>query len=169
VTLRRPATWLQGRRARVGPENTLPRWGEVGVHGIHRLREWDEIVMVEADGPLEEDVELVVLPDGRVAGGDPDEAELAAAIPFEPPYRAHAVLRGLKLWAVAARRVRVARFDHPGDEIELAVREGETSLLVDGVPRSGGVPALEALLHGDGVVRATRIADDVWEVRADRL
>jgi len=168
VSLRRPSTWLQGR-ARVGPESTLPRWGEVGVHGIHRLREWDEVLMVEADGPIEDDVEFVVLPDGTVAGGDPDEAELAAAIPLEPPYRARAVLRRLKLWAVGARRIQVATFSHPGDEIELAVREGETSLLVDGVPRPGGVPELEALLRGDGVVRALRIADDAWEVRVDRL
>ncbi|HEY7207178.1 MAG TPA: hypothetical protein VH416_02970 [Gaiellaceae bacterium] len=167
MSLRRPSSWLQGRRA--GPENTLPRWGEVGVHGIHRLREWDEVVMVEADGPVEDDVELVVLPDGTVAGGDPDEAELAAALPFEPPYRARAVLRGLRLWAVGVRRIRVATFRHAGDEIELAVRDGTRSLRVDGAPASGGIPALEALIRGDGVVRATRIADDDWEVRVDRL
>jgi hypothetical protein len=125
--------------------------------------------MVEADGPVEDRVEFVVLPDGSVASGDPDEAELAAAIALEPPYRAEAVLRDFGLWAVALRRIRVARFAAPGHELELTIRNGERLLRVDGAVVDGTIAALEALAPGDAYVRATRIAGDDWEVRVDRL
>jgi hypothetical protein len=151
------------------PYVAVPRWGEVGVHGIHRPREWDEVRMVEADGPVEPEVELVVLPDGSVAGGDPDEAELVAQLELEPPYRARAVQRGLRLWAVATRRIAVTTLAHPGQEIELARRGGQVELKVDGVASSDRLPELEALLPAEGVVRASRIGGDVWETRVDRL
>ena len=151
------------------PHETAPSWGEVGVHGVHRLREWDEVTMVEVDGPVEERVEFVVLPDGSVVGDDPDEAELAAAITLEPPYRAEAVLRGLRLWAVAVRRIRVGTFAAPGQELELTRRQGSRTLVVDGVPSDAAVPELEALAPGDVFVRATRLDGDVWEVQVDRL
>ena len=161
-----------GRRAGPGgrpPHETAPSWGEVGVHGVHRLREWDEVTMVEADGPVEDRVQFVVLPDGSVVGGDPDEAELAAALALEPPYRAEAVLRGLRLWAVAVRRIRVAEFAAPGEELELTRRQGETTLLVDGVESDRAVPELEELAPGDAFMRATRLEGDAWEVYVDRL
>lgn len=151
------------------PHDTAPRWGEVGVHGVHRLREWDEVVMVEADGPVEDRVEFVVLPGGSVAGGDPDETELAERIAVEPPYRAEAVLRDLRVWAVAIRRIRVATLRHEGAELELTIRGGERSLRIDGVEVPGSVPELEAVAAADAYVRATRIAGDTWEIRVSRL
>ena len=45
---------LHERLAREGglserpPHDTRPRWGEVGIHGVHRQREWDAVATVDA-------------------------------------------------------------------------------------------------------------------------
>ena len=123
---------------------------------------------VEADGPVEDEVEFVVLEDGTLIG-DEDEVPLANGVGLDPPYRAHAVMRGPNLWVVAARRIRVERFDHPGEEIELTLRGGERLLVVDGAPAFGSIPQLEALARGDAHIRARRIDGSDWEVRVDHL
>jgi hypothetical protein len=176
VSLFRRRESLHVRLAREGgllrdeppPHDTRPRWGESGIHGVHRLREWDEVATVEADGPVEDEVEFVVLPDGTLVG-DEDEVPLADGIGLEPPFRAHAVLRGPNLWVVAARRIRVEQFEHPGEEIQLTRRGEERTLLVDGERAFGRIPALEALAPGDAHVRARRIDGSDWEVRVDPL
>jgi hypothetical protein len=149
--------------------DTTPRWGEAGIHGVSRPRVWDEVTTVEAEGPAGDTTEFVVLPDGSLVGDDA-EVPLADALSLEPPFRVEAVRQAPDLWAVAARRIQVSRFDHGGEEIELTVQEGNRSLVVDGFPEFGGIRELEELLGGaDGVVRARRIDGSEWEVQAHRL
>jgi hypothetical protein len=93
---------------------------------------------------------------------------LADALELEPPYRAEAVHRGDGLWAVAARRIEVARFVHDGDEIELTVVDGDRTLMVDGLRDWGSIPELEQPL-ASYAVHARRLDDDLWETRVSRL
>ena len=86
-----------------------------------------------------------------------------------PPYRALAVRKDEGRWAVAARRITVAEFKAVGDEIELARRGDERSLLVDGSRGFGTIPELEELADGDAAIRATRLDGDLWEIRIDPL
>jgi hypothetical protein len=151
------------------PHDTTPRWGETGIHGVARPREWDAVTTVETPGPSRDRTDFVVLPDGTLVGEDA-EVPLADALDLEPPYRAEAVRRGPELWAVAARRIRVATFDQPGDEVELTVRGGGRTLLVDGMPVFGTIRELDDLLAGgDGVVRARRIDGYDWEIQVAKL
>jgi hypothetical protein len=53
-----------------------------------------------------------------------------------------------------------------GEEIELTLRDGARTLLIDGQPAFGSIPALE---RPDHVVRARRIDGATWEVRVDPL
>jgi hypothetical protein len=53
-----------------------------------------------------------------------------------------------------------------GEEIELAQRGEERSLVVDGLPSFGSIPALE---RRDSVVRARRVDGDLWELTVDPL
>ncbi len=147
---------------------------EVGIHGVHRQREWDALVTVEA--PLRaERVEFTTLPDGTLLVDD-DLAEgalapLADALEREltPPYHAQAVRREGELWVVAAKRIEVVQVAEEvgGDAIELAVQDGHHTLLVDGEKVFGSVPSLEALAsqrYDSFVVRASRLDGHLWEV-----
>jgi len=155
------------------PIDTLPRWGEVGIHGVARPREWDAVVVAEAE--LEGDAAaFVALPDGTlvVEDGPADPSALAAAVErsLAPPYRAEAVRRGARTWAAAARAIRVVELPGvAGDEIRLASTPAGRQLQIDGLPEFGGVAALERLLDGDCVVSASRLTGELWEVRLDRL
>jgi hypothetical protein len=116
----------------------------------------------------------VALEDGEllVEDGDGDLTPLADAIEQEVPrpYRADAVRRGETTWAVAARRLRVLQLPEPGgDEVELAIRGDERTLVVDGNRAFGTLPELEELASGDSVVRASRLDGALWEVRVDPL
>ncbi len=145
---------------------------EVGIHGVHRPREWDAVVAAEAPELEGEHVQFVALEDSLVVDGEQDVGALAEAVEsvLAPPYRAVAVNRGEGRWAVGARAIRVAELqDAPGNELELTVREGQRALRADGKPAFGGVPALERLAEGDVVIRATRIDGDFFEVRIDPL
>lgn len=154
------------------PHDTTPRWGEAGIHGVPRPRQWDAVVTatIDLDG---ERAAFVVLPDGTLVIEDgPDDLQpLADAVETEldPPYRAEAVRRGDDVWAVAARRIQVASFEHDGERLELTVRDGERTLLVDGEPGFGSARELEELAPGDAVVRATRIDGQDWEIQVHRL
>jgi hypothetical protein len=123
------------------PHDVGPHWGEVGIHGMHRLREWDAVVTVEAAGPAEDELEFVALPDGRAVPAE--AAALVAALEQEQPYRARAVRRGDLLWAVAIRRIRVEERLEPGDEFE-HVEEGT-------------------------VVRGRRLVGSWWEIETAKL
>ena len=158
----------------VPPEGRAFPWQEVGIHGVHRPREWDAVVAVEAPGLHGDEASFVVLTDGDlvVEVGEGDLSPLADALDevVEAPYRAVAVRRGEAHWAAAARSIVVAAVpDPPGDELELATAGGDRSLRVDGEPAFGSIPVLEALAEGDSVIRANRIDGDLFEVRVDPL
>jgi hypothetical protein len=149
-------------------------WTEVGIHGVHRPREWDAVVTADAPGIEGDEVSFVALGDGElvVESGVGELSSLADAVEqsLEPPYRAVGVRRSGTTWAVAANAIAVAAVPGaPGEELELAVAGGERSLRVNGEPAFGSVPALEALARGDSVIRAYRIDDDLYEVQVDPL
>jgi len=155
-----------------------PHWGATGIHGVPRPRRWDAVASANAPGLAGDEVHFVALPNGDLFV-DEDEPEdtlgpLAEAIELtiEAPYRAEAVRQGRDVWAVAARRVRVAEFDAAGQELELVNGEAGRSFTVDGAPEFGSHPELERLGHEEGehhVVRARRLDGRLWEIEADPL
>lgn len=147
---------------------------ETGIHGIPREREHDAVVTVEAPDVEGQNARFVALADSSlvIEEGDGDLSALADAIEQEvkPPYRAIAIRRGDTQWAVAGRGLRVVELPEPGgDEVELALRGDERTLLVDGERVFGTLPELEQLADGDSVIRASRLDGDLWEIRIDPL
>jgi hypothetical protein len=148
--------------------------GETGIHGVPRERQYDAVVTTAAPDVEGASARFVGLEDGSllVEEGDGDLTPLADAIEQEVkrPYRATAVRRGETQWAVAARKLRVVALPEPGgDEVELALRGDERTLVVDGNREFGTLPQLEALASGDAVIRASRLDGTLWEVRVDPL
>jgi hypothetical protein len=159
-------------------EDLRPSWDKVGVHGVHRPREWDVVATAALPGVSGDEIAFVTLSDGsllvEVEEGQSDLTPAAEAVEaeVEPPYRAQGVRRNGDVWAVAARRIEVATFEATGEEIELSEHAGERTLTVDGVRLFGSVPELEQIGRREGesyVVRAQRIDDDLWEVSANPL
>ncbi len=152
------------------PSGARPAWDQVGVHGIARPRRWDAVATVEAHGIDGQERDFVLLADGTLLGEEAD-AVLAEAVGLEPPFHAQAVRRDGDLWAVAANRISVVELadDPGGDTIDLALHRGERTLLVDGAPAFGSIPALEQLLTRDGAVHAERLDEALWEVRVAPL
>jgi hypothetical protein len=147
------------------PEARAP-WDASGIHGLHRVREWDAVVTVAAPEVEGDRATFVALPGGDLVleEGSDHLAPFAEALEREldPPYRAEAVRREDALWAVAGRRIEVVELPGAtGSELELATHRGERTLIVDGERAFGSVPALERPEH---VVRARRIDGDLWEV-----
>jgi hypothetical protein len=148
---------------------------ETGIHGIAREREYDAVVSAEAPELEGNEASFVALPDGSLVvdeeQGDGDLTPLAQAVEQQvrPPYRALAVRKSEVTWAVAARRITVAEVEADGDEIELVRRGEERSLVLDGNRGFGTIPELEALADRDAVIRATRLDNDLWEIRVDPL
>lgn len=172
------------RQAPPGPAAAPPGWdgeqrGEPGIHGVPRARRWDAVATAEAPGLLGDVVHFAALEDGTlvVEEDEPDGtlAPLADALEARlgPPYRAEGVRRRGALWGVAGRSITLVREPGlDGEEAELVVRGGERTLTVDGQPRAGRAPGLEAAGAAEGadhVVRAARLDDDVWEVEASAL
>jgi hypothetical protein len=181
---------LHARLAREGglqiddrpPHDPTPRWGEVGIHGVARPREWDAVVNADAPRLGAGQLEFVTLPDGTLVVDDALGLEPGALDPLAgaleaqlaPPYRAQAVWRGGSSWGVAARRIEVAELppEVTGDEIVLSVAEGEREVTVDGQPSRQRLPELEKLGRSRGdsfVVRAERLAELAWEVEISVL
>jgi hypothetical protein len=166
------------RAADPEPVDPGPNWGATGIHGVPRPRRWDVVASAEAPGLAGEEVHFVALPNGDLVV-DEDEppdtvAPLSEAVEetISPPYQAEAVKRDADVWAVAARRVEVAKLDVSGDALELVVHNGERTLNVDGARAFGSVPELERLGEGEGssyVVRARRLDADLWEVETNPL
>ena len=153
------------------PDPTRPAWDTTGIHGLHRVREWDVVTTVEAPLLSGERVEFVALSANElvVEEGPDDIEQLAAAVERElaPPYRAEAVRRDGDLWAVAARRIELVELPGiSGQELELATHGDERSLLVDGERAFGSIPALERPEH---VTLARRVEGEIWEVEAAPL
>jgi hypothetical protein len=142
-----------------------PSWDDlVGIHGIHRQREYDAVLAVEADAPGDEH-EFVVLDDEVIVDAELPE-DLLEAFDLDPPYRVRAVRKSGRTWALAAKAIDVERFEADGEVIDLAQRDGERTLVVDGEHAFGSVPALEDLLGADdAVVHAERLDGDLWEIR----
>jgi hypothetical protein len=150
---------------------TRPSWDTVGIHGLHRAREWDVVATADAPGLDGDRAAFVALEDGTIVVEDGPEGvdHLANAVEqaLSAPYRAEAVRRDGDLWAVAARAIELVRLPGVlGEEIELAQRGEERSLVVDGLPSFGSIPALE---RRDSVVRARRVDGDLWELTVDPL
>lgn len=147
---------------------------ETGIHGVPRERQYDAVATAEAPDVEGDSARFVGLEDGTllIEEGDGDLAPLADAIEqaLARPYRATAVRRSESTWAVAGHRLRVVKLPEPGgDEIELAVVNGTSTLVVDGSRSFGSIPELERLVDGDAVIRAARLDGDLWEVRVDPL
>jgi hypothetical protein len=148
--------------------------GETGIHGVPREREYDAVVTADAPEVEGSNARFVALPDASllIEEGDGDLTALAEAIEqhAKPPYRAIAIRRGDTQWAVAAHELRVVELPEPGgDEVELAVRGEERTLVIDGNRAFGTLPELELLADGDSVIRAMRLDGDFWEIRVDPL
>ena len=153
-------------------------WGAAGIHGVARPREWDAVMTVDAPELEGSELEFVALPDGTLLAEDALGdllAPLADALERElrPPYRAEAVNRGGGRWAVAARAIEVVELAGvDGDEISLALEGGQRTLLVDGRPAFGSVPALErvAAARFDAyAARVERLDGDLFELRLSPL
>lgn len=162
------------------PHDPGPRWGEAGIHGMHRAREWDAVLVAEAPDLAPDQVEFVVLPDGTLLVQDdlPDGAldPLAAALErsVSPPYRAEAVRRGERRFAVAARAIEVVELPEEidGERIELTVYSGRRELSIDGERAFGSMPPLEQFAESrfaQYVLRADRLDEALWEVRVAPL
>jgi hypothetical protein len=148
--------------------------GETGIHGVPRERQFDAVVAVDAPDIQGANATFVGLEDGSllVEDGDGDLTMLAEAVEreIEAPYRAIAIRRSKKQWAVAARRLRVVELPEPGgDEIELVIKGDERTLVVDGNRAFGTLMELERLAEGDSVIRAHRLDGSLWEVRVEKL
>jgi hypothetical protein len=160
------------------PDDFLSRLSGAGIHGLHRPREWDAVLTVDAPPLGGDHAVFVALPDRTllVEEGEGDFAPLAEAVEaeVEPPYRAEAVRRHEELWAVAARTIEVVELaeDPGGDELTLTVRDGVRELLVDDTRTFGGLRALERLAEGrfeSYALRAARLDGDLWEVEVSPL
>jgi hypothetical protein len=162
----------------LGAEPPQPGWMETGIHGVHRERQWDSVVTVEAERVEGDAVHFVALPDDTLlVDEDVDADPLADALDgaVEPTYRAEAVRRGDSQWVIGIRKIEVIDLgdDAPdGEELTLTWREGNHELLVDGAPAFGSIPVLERLgqARADSyVVQGRRLVDSLWEVRVTPL
>jgi hypothetical protein len=159
----------------IPPHDTRPRWGEAGIHGIHRFREWDALVRVTGVELDVDEVRFVALGDGTLlveGDEDLDLAPFAEAIEQElqPPYRAHAVRADDDAWTAAAEAIELVELPREleGEQLELTVRQGERMLIVDGAPAFGDTSELDQLgaeRGDDYVVQASRVDGDLWDVR----
>jgi hypothetical protein len=171
------ALWAAGGIAGIPPPTTPghPLHEMSAIHGIPRNREWDAVASAEAPDLPGDEADFVALPDGTLFTDDdlPDDAltPLADALDnrVEAPYHALARRQEGDVWGVAAMRVNVVEVleDVPGDTVDLAVNDGERSVLVDEVESRVEVPSLEqfaAQQFGSFVLRASRLDDTLWEV-----
>ncbi len=182
----------QSESLRSGAEDAFPAAGEIAgiptpthaaellhemsaIHGIPRNREWDAVASAQAPELPGDQADFVALPDGTLFTDDdlPDESltPLADALEnlLQAPYHALARRQEGDIWAVAAMRVNVVEVpeDVPGDKVDLAVNDGERTVLVDEVESKVEVPSLEefaAQQFGSFVLRASRLDDTLWEV-----
>ncbi|MCZ7587404.1 MAG: hypothetical protein M5U27_00780 [Gaiella sp.] len=152
------------------PHDPGPHWGEVGIHGLHRHREWDALTTVDAPGHAGVATWFVVLDTGEIVQeeGDADPSPFVPAITLAAPFRVHAVRREGGLWVVATRRIATYTLleDPGGDAVVVAWDGVERTVLIDGAPTLAGVPELERLgaaRHATYVVAATRLVRSVWE------
>jgi hypothetical protein len=144
----------------------------VGITGLQRPSEWDAVVLAEAPTLAADEVELTALADGTFLG-DPGAEPLVRAVPLDPPFHAQAVRKEGALFSVGAYAIELVELPaHTvGDEIELAMRDGERTVTVDGMRSFAAVPELETLgeRYADYVVRARRLEGSAWQVDVEAL
>ena len=135
---------------------------------MHRLREWDAVVVADAPGLDGDEHEVVVL---REDDAHPFARALAGEL--APPYRARGVRKDGVRWAVGARAFGVAELPGvDGDELTLTVREGARSLVVDGRPTLHRLDVVEGAAGGrfeSYFLEARRLEDELWEVEISPL
>jgi hypothetical protein len=171
------ALWAAGGIAGIPtPTNPAhPLHDVTAIHGIPRNREWDAVASAEAPELPGDQVDFVALADGTLFTDDdlPEGslAPLADALDsrLEAPYHALGRRQDGDVWGVAAMRVNVVEVpeDVPGDKVDLAVNDGERTVLVDDVESKANLPSLEqfaAQQFGSFVLRASRLDDTLWEV-----
>jgi len=153
--------------------------GEPGIHGIPRARRWDAVVSASAPGLDGDSLEFVALADGTILvdGEAANEGARPLADAVRPmlaaPFRAQARRQDGEIWAVGASSIAVvSQASLAGDEVELVVTREGRALHIDGRPSFAPAAALEeaGLREGEEyVVRAGRLAGDLWEVEATAL
>jgi hypothetical protein len=161
------------------PHPVYPTWLDAQTRAERaRPREWDALVTAEVPALAGDEASFATIPDGTLIVDEDEERDLrgladAVERELEPPYRARAVRQGsTDRWAVSAVRTRVIAMKADGDEIELAMHEGEATATVDGFPSTRAFPQLARLgeqVGSDYAVRAERLDGDLWEVRASPL
>jgi hypothetical protein len=148
----------------------------VGIHGVHRAREWDAVATTVAPEVAGDRAVFVILPDETllIEEGDGALESLAGAVEgqLDPPYRVVAVRQDRERWGVAANKIEA--FELPGlegDEITLTLQGMDRELVVDGVELDESVPELEEFVHDYDafVLEASRLDGDLWEVRITPL
>jgi hypothetical protein len=148
----------------------------VGIHGVHRAREWDVVATTAAPEVAGDRAVFVMLPDETVLieEGDGHLESLAGGVEgqLEPPYRVLAVRQDNERWAVAANKIEARELPGlEGDQITLTVQGMNRELVVDGVEADQRVPELEDLVqdYDAFVLEAGRLDGDLWEVRITPL
>jgi hypothetical protein len=155
-------------------------WELPVAHGAGaRPRRWDLLATAEAPALTGDERTFTALPDGTllvdedVPDGATDPLAQAVESRIKPPYRAEAVRRDGDTWAVGARRIEVVQLpNREGEELTLTVTDEEKRLVVDGVQEFGSVPQLERVAgsrYRTYSAHATRLDDDVWELRLTPL
>ena len=128
-----------GLRPEHAPHDPGPAQGEVGIHGIHRPRQWDAVATVDAPDVRGERALFVILPDSSLLIEDyeHDDDLSPLAVQRRTPrgssagggraHERHAV-------GVGARRIRVEEIpeDIAVDDLELTVRREGERVLSDG-------------------------------------
>ena len=161
------------------PQPILARAGVPDGSGV-APKEWDAAVTVYAIGLAGDRIEFTTISNGDVIvdeeTGNADVSPLADAVEryVSPPYRAVAQRHDGETWAVAAKRIEVAKIPFPeGDKLGLSRNGDKEELRVDGEPSDQAVPPeLEQIGAAAGesfYVEAERIDGDLWEVRATAL
>jgi hypothetical protein len=159
----------------IDPEH--PLWRIAGIHGIPRAREWDAVLTAVAPDLPGNEADFVALPDGTLYTDEdlPDGALAPLADAFDglldAPYHAFALRQEEDIWSAGALRVAVVEVpeDVDGDQVDLAVNDGERTVRVDGAESKAEIPSLEdfaAQQFGSFVLRASRLDETLWEVTA---
>jgi hypothetical protein len=161
------------------PHDPGPHWGEVGIHGIARPKEWDAVATVEAPNLDGDEAIFVLLADGRVIPqsapiGDLEPLAKALARELAPPFRAQAVRRDSALWVLAGTAIETVELAHDpgGSFVELTWDGRDRVLRIDGVASLDSAAELDRLgasRYETYAVRVERLEGETWELNVDPL
>lgn len=153
--------------------------GEPGIHGIARARRWDAVVSASAPELDGESVDFVALADDTIlVDGEPATEAFrplvdAVQMTLAAPFRADARRQDGGIWAVGASAIVVLeQAGLEGQAVELVVTREGRALHLDGRPSFAPAATFERAGEQEGpeyVVRANRLAGDLWEVEATAL